>query len=383
VSLLAGDPAAALESFRKGLALREAAGTSGADPFEYLSDLRFTHSRLGNACMQLADYTTARDHYRKALTAAEGLVAAGAPGGARQAAMCQEQLAMLSGLLGDLPAGLDYLRRCLAAHQALAAADPGNAEAQRDIYRMHALLGDFHHGSGDLAAARASYRESVARCERLARGDPDSVQKLNDYCLGCCKLANLEERAGDFAAAARSINSLLAFCQPHEAAGKPAAAAAKYWREAVTDNLLTYQAAAKLGLDDVRAIQAQQPPVRAGLLSLRARTLACRGQHREAAALATQLHHEYAQNAACLYFAARAFALCAAAVVPPAGSSSPDAQSLWRRYADDAVEVLRTYLQANPHLAFTVPTQPDFAGLRTYPAFQALLRPRPRPAASR
>ena len=73
----------------------------------------------------------------------------------------------------------------------LAAADPGDAQAQRDLSVSHDKIGDIRARQGDLAAALAAFRASLAIRERLAAADPGDAQAQRDLVVSCVKIAEV------------------------------------------------------------------------------------------------------------------------------------------------------------------------------------------------
>ena len=90
--------------------------------------------------------------------------------------------------------GLDILRK-------LAAQNPGNAEAQRDVSVSLEKVGNTRQQQGDLAAALGAYQESLDIRRKLAAQNPDSPQPQRDVSVGLNHLGNVKQQQGDLAAA--------------------------------------------------------------------------------------------------------------------------------------------------------------------------------------
>ena len=91
-------------------------------------------------------------------------------------------LAVALGYLGDVRMAQGDLQAALGVyeitHEMLgkrAAADPGNAEWQRDLSVSWEKIGDVRRAQGDLAAALDSYTEQHAIAEKLAAADPGNA----------------------------------------------------------------------------------------------------------------------------------------------------------------------------------------------------------------
>lgn len=82
-------------------------------------------------------------------------------------------------LLGDPAAAREYYVKELAISERLAAADPSNSEAQRDLTVSYEKLGDVHLQLSDTAAARKYYEQYNEICVRQA-ADVDPIVSCND-----------------------------------------------------------------------------------------------------------------------------------------------------------------------------------------------------------
>jgi hypothetical protein len=68
----------------------------------------------------------------------------------------------------------------LAIAERLAAADPANAQTQRDLSVSYNKLGDVMSAVGNLAEAERLFRDGLATAERLAAADPANAQTQRD-----------------------------------------------------------------------------------------------------------------------------------------------------------------------------------------------------------
>jgi Flp pilus assembly protein TadD len=96
----------------------------------------------------------------------------------------------------------------------LAAADPGNAEAQRDLSISHDKLGDVAARTGDTTGAADHYRAALAITERLAAADPGNAEAQRDLSVSYSKLGDLATETGDGLAAADHYRAALAIIEP-------------------------------------------------------------------------------------------------------------------------------------------------------------------------
>ena len=77
---------------------------------------------------------------------------------------------------GDLTRAREAAEESLAIMRKLAAADPGNAEWQRDLSVSLDRVGDVRLAAGDRAGALAAYEESLAIMRKLAAADPGNAR---------------------------------------------------------------------------------------------------------------------------------------------------------------------------------------------------------------
>jgi len=99
--------------------------------------------------------------------------------------------------LGDGPQAERHYRDSLTIRERLAAADPGNAQAQRDLSISYNKLGDLLLRLGDGPQAERHYRDSLTIRERLAAADPGNAQAQRDLSISYNKLGDLLLRLGD------------------------------------------------------------------------------------------------------------------------------------------------------------------------------------------
>jgi tetratricopeptide (TPR) repeat protein len=88
-------------------------------------------------------------------------------------------------LLGDLAAARDEFQKCVERARAIAAANPDSASVKRDLYLMIDRLATVtghpdHPNLGDSAAASTLFADAVDRAERLAAADPRDVRARRD-----------------------------------------------------------------------------------------------------------------------------------------------------------------------------------------------------------
>jgi tetratricopeptide (TPR) repeat protein len=93
------------------------------------------------------------------------------------------------------------------------AADPGNAEAQRDLSISYNNLARVLETAGQLGEAERLYREDLAIDERLAAADPGNAQAQRDLSISSNNLARVLVTAGQLGAAERLYRQALAITE--------------------------------------------------------------------------------------------------------------------------------------------------------------------------
>ncbi len=145
-----GRSAAALKSFRDGLAIAERLAASDPGNASWQRDLSVFHDKIGDV-----------------------LVAQ-----------------------GNLPEALKSFRDGLAIAERLAKSDPGNASWQRNLSVFHDRVGNVQVAQGNLPEAQTSYRQSLAIADRLAKSDPGNAGWQRDLSVSYYKVGGVQEAQG-------------------------------------------------------------------------------------------------------------------------------------------------------------------------------------------
>jgi tetratricopeptide (TPR) repeat protein len=133
------------------------------------------------------------------------------------------ELAITLQIIGDLPAALDATDRSIAVIERLAAAEPDNAGAQRDVGVVYQTKGNVLRALGRREDALAAYRKSLAIYERLAAKDPGNEEWQGhaadaDALIGrTLSLGGERQQALEFYRRALAIRQKLADAQPAKA----------------------------------------------------------------------------------------------------------------------------------------------------------------------
>ena len=106
---------------------------------------------------------------------------------------------------GDLPRALDAFRAAMDISARLADADPGNAEWQRDLSISHERIGDVLRAQGDLPRVLDAFRAAMDIRARLADADPGNAQWQRDLSVSHDKIGDVLSAQGDLPARARRV----------------------------------------------------------------------------------------------------------------------------------------------------------------------------------
>lgn len=153
---------------------------------------------LGNHLKTAETAARARTHHQRA-TALFAAVAAADPANALAQRDLMDQYQMQAEVLakvGETEKALADCQRALGFFAQRAAAEPLNAEAQRDLATAHYIHCTILQISKKPAAARAAMRQAAAIYERLAARDPNNVENYQDLASGYGRIADVERHLG-------------------------------------------------------------------------------------------------------------------------------------------------------------------------------------------
>jgi non-specific serine/threonine protein kinase/serine/threonine-protein kinase len=119
--------------------------------------------------------------------------------------------------LGDVPGSITSYRKSLAIRQAVVAADPENAAAERELITSHGKLSDALMGVGDSAGSLDQLHQLLPIAERLSASDPKNLADRRnlalaylDYGWKRADAANWKTGVDDCRKAAAMLESLVA-----------------------------------------------------------------------------------------------------------------------------------------------------------------------------
>ena len=188
-----GDGPGALAAFRKALEIAEALAARDPANTQWQRDLSVSHDKVGDVLVAQGDGPGALAAYRTGLEIAEALAARDPANTEWQRDLSVSHNKVGDGLVaqGDGPAALAAFRKGLGIREALAARDPANTQWQRDLSVDYDRIGDVLVAQGDGPGALAAFRKGLGIREALTARDPANTQWQADVVASCAKLGTL------------------------------------------------------------------------------------------------------------------------------------------------------------------------------------------------
>ncbi|MGH9850033.1 MAG: protein kinase domain-containing protein [Blastocatellia bacterium] len=207
-----GDPAAALQSFRQALAIRQALARDDADA-QARRDLAASHRKIGEALEAARRTAEALASYRQALAIYEDLPATPArqEQARRELMFFHGKISFLRQLSGDRDESREHsekMQAILATLVTRQSRDGAPPESQRGM--DHQLLGEQRRQSGDLAGARESYQKRLAMAEDALAKNPFDAMARRGLAGSHTDLGDLLAQSGDTAGALARYRRALA-----------------------------------------------------------------------------------------------------------------------------------------------------------------------------
>ncbi|MEM7023771.1 MAG: tetratricopeptide repeat protein [Pseudomonadota bacterium] len=202
------DLAAAEAAFRQGLSVCE---RSGSQDTGWQSDIALLQDSLGDVLVAQGDLPAALECYRSSMAGRERLRAADPSNAERQRDVSVSLVKIGDVLLhqGQIAEAVVSHRAALEIAENLALADPTNVDRQHDLSILHHKIGDAL-SSHDPAPARDSYHESLASAERLASADPDNADFQAALAIGYERFGDTATQHGEPAEAIKAFERALA-----------------------------------------------------------------------------------------------------------------------------------------------------------------------------
>lgn len=190
-----GDSDKALAYFQRSLSLRERSLAANPDSAEVARDVSVCLNVLGDFLASRGlpgDSEKAFAYFQRDLELSERLLAAN-PGSAQAARDVSVSLNKLGNFLAlrgrpsDFDAALAHFQRSLELSERLLVANPNSAQAARDVFVSSNYLGDFLASRGlpgDAEKALACFQRGLALTEGLLAANSGSAQTTRDVAVG-------------------------------------------------------------------------------------------------------------------------------------------------------------------------------------------------------
>ena len=196
-SMLASERAA--RWLPQALAALETVPSDGAAAYNII----WTRIFLGDLRLVLGDTEAALGAYEKVRTQLEHLAAAD-PGNAewqRDLSVSHNKIGNVLRAQGNLTGALQAFQASLEIAKGLAAADPGNTGWQRDLSVSQEKIGDVLRAQGNLTGALQAFQASIEIRKGLAAADPGNAGWQRDLAVSHAKVASAMQAIGDSIAA--------------------------------------------------------------------------------------------------------------------------------------------------------------------------------------
>ena len=221
----AGDADKALGYFTRCLDVRETLLKVNPGSAEATRDVSVSLNKLGDLLAtrgQAGDADKALGYFTRSLELAEALLKAN-PGSAQATRDVSVSLDRLGGFLakrgqaGDADKALGYFTRSLDVREALLKANPGSAEATRGVSVSLEKLGDFlakRGQPGDADKALGYFTRSLEMDEALLKANPGSAQATRDVVVSHYNMAGFANRRNDAKDATRHRRAIYDLLRP-------------------------------------------------------------------------------------------------------------------------------------------------------------------------
>ena len=180
-----GDTQAAIQSFRKAVKLLDEVASDDASEIGDPRILAATYDSLGNALWSAGDRNAADEWGRKALKVRQALASRLPPlEAAKELSYSYYNLAVHCGQMADFSCALQNHRKFLDAWERIARAQPGSADAPRNLALAHKRVGAVLIRKGQLADALMHYQAARTIDEKRVAANPNDAEARLDLTFG-------------------------------------------------------------------------------------------------------------------------------------------------------------------------------------------------------
>lgn len=187
-----GDASGALESYGRGLQIREQLALEEPNNPERRRGVAVSNQRVANMLQVGNDIKGAADHYRHAAEIGESLIREHPDNVPyrRELALSYQFLALTSLSLGELVEAKDFQLKTIALRERNHAADPQNATALSDVFTGYMMMIPVLGRQGDVAGAKDYGQKALDVVDKMLAQNPNSFNNLGS-------LRGLHQRLAD------------------------------------------------------------------------------------------------------------------------------------------------------------------------------------------
>jgi eukaryotic-like serine/threonine-protein kinase len=206
-----GDPAGALKSYQKALAIRESLVARAPDDGPSHQDVAASLQRVGDMLVDVGKLDDALATYQRALQEAawppdDGTIR-------RFRGVAFERIGNIHWSRQELDAALSNYRRALALREQLQKEGFSPADTLRSLTVAHEKVGNVLRAQKRVDEALAEFRVSLQLREECAKNEPDNAFLQRDLLVGYGKVGDILLGKGDFSEAGRLHEKALAIAE--------------------------------------------------------------------------------------------------------------------------------------------------------------------------
>jgi tetratricopeptide (TPR) repeat protein/tRNA A-37 threonylcarbamoyl transferase component Bud32 len=175
-----GDIAVCVESFRKSLAIFESLGKAHPSNRRLQEELARAYEALGDGLRRTDKLSEKLQDFRKSLAIRERLLAMTPNDRSLRRSVAVSLMKLGDAWAVNKAEAMDSLGKAVVIVESLAASDPMNARAQRDLGLIAYRFGEVLNSVGDYSGALEKYQKALAVHERLSEEDPKDIQARFD-----------------------------------------------------------------------------------------------------------------------------------------------------------------------------------------------------------
>jgi non-specific serine/threonine protein kinase/serine/threonine-protein kinase len=210
-----GDRAGAMDSYLKGLRIREALALTNPKDMQNRRELAESHRRIGWQLLDTTEGSKGLEHLRKAVDLDHELTAEHPENGdlRNQLSVVQSELGMALEERGDLKGALDQLHQALASQEKLLADHPRDRNYRRALARTYDAMGRALDMAGDIAGALEANQKGLALEEVSIAEDPTNGIYRRGLEISYATDGDYRDRLGDKRGALESCRKSIAISE--------------------------------------------------------------------------------------------------------------------------------------------------------------------------